>query len=155
MTKVFSTISMLWLDVRVAVENKKQNPERFNRYYIGQIDDSPSAPIHHRKCQPRSVIEKREDHFSLNGVLQGVILTRRETQVLYLICHGDTNREVAFRLGLSPRTAEYYIKNMRKKAVAVSKAHLIQLVTQTDFLTRVNKTILKNIETDAIINVVN
>ncbi|OGO91340.1 MAG: hypothetical protein A3F41_00440 [Coxiella sp. RIFCSPHIGHO2_12_FULL_44_14] len=145
MSSIANTVSPLWQDVTTAIENKKRDPVGFNRYYIGQIDDSPSAPVHQRKCPQRNLTERREDHFDLSAPLKGVMLTRREIQVLYLICRGATNREVASCLGLSPRTAEYYIKNMRKKALASSKLHLVDLVNQTDFLTRVDQTVLNDV----------
>lgn len=142
MADLSNVIAALWRDVLSAVENKHLNPASFNRYYMGKVDACPSTPIHRRKCTKRSITVRRDDQFSLSQPLLGISLTRRELQVLYLICTGCTNKEAADLMGLSPRTAEYYIKNMRKKIDATSKSHLIQLVIATDFLRRVDKSVI-------------
>lgn len=151
---VHDAVARLWKDVCSAVENKQQDPMRFNRVYIGRLDPASHKPVHGRHvARPISTVLHR-DAFILGGALAGIPLTRRETQVLFLICHGLTNQEAAVRMNLSVRTTEYYIKNMRKKIVAKSKAHLIRQVIQTDFLDRVDRSIPKSVMAEALWRVV-
>jgi DNA-binding NarL/FixJ family response regulator len=49
-------------------------------------------------------------------------LTERETQVLRLIVEGNTNREIATTLVLSPRTVERHIANVYAKLGARNRA---------------------------------
>jgi len=39
-------------------------------------------------------------------ILKVLSLTSRETQVLILLAHGLSNKEVAFRMGISPKTSD-------------------------------------------------
>jgi len=140
-----NNVSALWQDICSAIENKEIDPFTFNRFYIGRIESSSAVPLPLRKCLKRNKPVLIKERFILNAPLAGIALTKREIQVLYLICTGYTNRQVADQIGLSARTAEYYINNMRKKTLTSSKAHLIQLICQTDFLQRIR---IQDIEDD-------
>ena len=54
--------------------------------------------------------------------------TSREREVLARIAAGDTNKEVARRIGLSSRTVEGYRASIMKKAGVKNAAELIRLV---------------------------
>lgn len=134
----FIPVAKLWEDIRSAIINKEEDPHKFQRFYIGCIEPSPCAPHPLRKCSKRKPTLVK-DRFILSEPLAGIALTRREIQVLYFICRGYTNKEVADLIGLSARTAEYYINNMRKKTLTTSKLHLIQLICKTDFIQRISQ----------------
>ncbi|MGF1428605.1 response regulator transcription factor [Kitasatospora sp. LaBMicrA B282] len=51
----------------------------------------------------------------------------RERQILAHLADGLTSRTIAHRLALSPHTVETHIRNMRTKAAATTRAHLIAL----------------------------
>jgi len=57
-------------------------------------------------------------------------LTRRETQILSLICYGQSSKEMAEELGISPRTVDYHRANLLRKTQAGTTPHLVQLATR-------------------------
>lgn len=129
-------IAERWSDISDAIQEKGRNPEKFLRVYIGKIEASASTPVHTRKYAQRKTKARKKHAFFLGPPLEAVCLTRREMQVAYLICLGRTNQFVADAAGLSVRTVEYYIKNMRQKILANSKMHLVEMLLKTDFIER-------------------
>lgn len=63
--------------------------------------------------------------FTIDGVT--IELTRRESQCMHLLCRGLTSKYIARKLGLSNRTVEGYIDNIRSKTNSRSKSELIEL----------------------------
>lgn len=51
-------------------------------------------------------------------------LTRREAEVARLVAAGLTNRQIADRLFVSPRTAEYHVEQIRNKLGFHSRAQV-------------------------------
>lgn len=60
-------------------------------------------------------------------------LTRREREVLTLICAGKPSKAIAAELGISPKTVEYHRANLLQKTDAGTTAHLVQLATRLGF----------------------
>lgn len=58
-------------------------------------------------------------------------LSKREREVLVLLADGDCTKQVAFRLGLSPRTVETYRKGLVVKLRAKSTAHAVAIAIRT------------------------
>lgn len=54
-------------------------------------------------------------------------LSGRETEVMELIVQGAANKEVAARLGLSPKTVEVHRANVMRKTMANSLAELVRM----------------------------
>lgn len=54
-------------------------------------------------------------------------LTPRESEVLVLVAAGLANKQIATRLGLSPRTVEKHLEALLRKTAARSRAHLVAL----------------------------
>lgn len=134
-------VASRWCGLSAAIVNKKRYPLAFDRAYIGRLREREreSNAIHIRKRRPVKEDDGRlKNYFLFEEPLSGIYLTRRESQVLYLICHGLTNKEVAKKMGLSARTTEYYIKNIREKTATTSKQNLIFRIIETDFLKRVD-----------------
>jgi len=55
-------------------------------------------------------------------------LTKRETEVMGLVVDGKANKEIAFDLGLSPRTVEIHRARVMGKMGAGSLAELVRMV---------------------------
>jgi DNA-binding NarL/FixJ family response regulator len=58
--------------------------------------------------------------------LSAVKLTRREREVLSLIGEGATSKEIAARLGISPKTAQVHRDNLKQKLKAKSTAAIVR-----------------------------
>jgi DNA-binding NarL/FixJ family response regulator len=58
------------------------------------------------------------------AIVSPVTLTRRERQILGMIPHGATNRDIANRLGISPLTARKHRENLMRKLDLHSGAEL-------------------------------
>lgn len=54
-------------------------------------------------------------------------LTRREAEVMEQVVHGAANKEIAVRLGLSPKTIEVHRANVMRKTRATSLAELVRM----------------------------
>jgi DNA-binding CsgD family transcriptional regulator len=65
---------------------------------------------------------------------QPSLLTERETEVLRLIADGLTTRDVAARLGISPRTVENYKQHMFAKLGVQSRAHAVAVASRGGLL---------------------
>lgn len=61
-------------------------------------------------------------------------MSLRETEVLYLMLRGLSGSKIASELGLSTRTVETYIENMKNKLSIDSKAELIQKAFDMGFV---------------------
>ncbi len=60
-------------------------------------------------------------------------LTRREREVLRLICGGEPTKRIAETLHISPKTVEYHRANLLQKTEAGSTPRLVQLATKLGF----------------------
>ena len=60
-------------------------------------------------------------------------LSPREQEVAALACLGDTNRQIAARLGISPHTVKTHVRNILRKFDLYSKDELRSLLHEWDF----------------------
>lgn len=61
-----------------------------------------------------------------NSILSNeIILSKREQEVLYLICQGFTNNEIANKLSISPKTVDNHRTNLLSKTDTKNTAHLV------------------------------
>lgn len=100
-----------------------------------------------RKSKPRikkiKPVKPRQSHkkYYLGNLYPGVYFTQRETQTIYFLLRGNTIVEVAEILGLSRRTIEFYLKNMKSKLNCHSKSELISKVLQTDLFAQLDESV--------------
>ena len=79
-------------------------------------------------------------HPSKSGEDQGdaandiTTLSKRQLQVLGLVAEGATDNEIAIRLGLSAKTISYYVKELRARLDARSRAHAVALAMRQGIL---------------------
>lgn len=71
-----------------------------------------------------AVSEPSRQAVPMQEVLSPIPLTRRERQILALVAHGMTAREVAERLGISPLTVRKHRENLMRKLDLHSVAEL-------------------------------
>ncbi len=57
-------------------------------------------------------------------------LTKREREILSLICTGEQSKTIASKLGISPKTVEFHRSNLLHKTEAATSAQLVQLATR-------------------------
>lgn len=62
-------------------------------------------------------------------------LSLRELQCLHFLSKGFTSKDIANALGISYRTVEHYLLNLRNKADCADKAELIELYQKNDVAT--------------------
>ncbi len=63
-----------------------------------------------------------------------IYFTKREAECMLLTLKGKTIKSIAASLKLSPRTVEFYIKNMKIKLSCHTKYELIQAIQRSDFI---------------------
>ena len=73
----------------------------------------------HKRIKPK--------RYYLQGELSECYLTRRELQCVQGVLMGHTMASVAIMLGLSRRTVEFYLKNVKYKLQVHSLAELVRL----------------------------
>lgn len=57
-------------------------------------------------------------------------LTKREREVLSMICTGEQSKTIATKLGISHKTVEYHRSNLLHKTQAATSTQLVQLATR-------------------------
>lgn len=65
-------------------------------------------------------------------------LTHREAECALRLIQGKTILTIAAELQLSPRTVEFYLKNIKSKFRCRTKAELIEKVLHSNFLTAID-----------------
>ncbi len=78
--------------------------------------------------------KKRFKKYPLGENYPGIYFTEREAQTVFYFLYGRTTVEVATILGLSRRTIEFYVKNMKAKLNCRLKSELIYKVRSSEFL---------------------
>ncbi len=76
--------------------------------------------------------------YPLGESYPNVYFTEREAQTICHFLYGRTTAEVATILGLSRRTIEFYVKNMKTKLNCRLKSELLCKVRASGFLDRVD-----------------
>ena len=111
-----------WVDVMESVKEKKLEREREK---VGSTLDKLAGTLRVSRRLPhkRYVIDDSELYF-----------TRREAHCMYYLLHGFTIHRAAKQLSLSPRTVEFYLKNIKIKFDVRTKAELIEKIMKTNFL---------------------
>ncbi len=78
-------------------------------------------------------------HFKIGEQFGESYFTFREAQCMAQLMRGKTIKSTALFLGLSPRTVEYYLKNMKSKLKCRTKSELMQLISDSDFMKSVKE----------------
>ena len=84
-----------------------------------------------------TVFDKKRYYYDSSA--PDVYLTCREAQCVYYLLHGYTMVKTADILDLSPRTIEFYVKNIKMKLNLVTKSELIAYMMKVNFLDCINQ----------------
>ena len=83
--------------------------------------------------------------YYLGEKYKGIYLTKREAECVSCMLQGYTVNQSAALLSLSPRTVEFYIKNIKAKLKCRKKAELLACIRESDFdMTKVQTPIHEN-----------
>lgn len=127
---------MYWDTVLKEVLNKNKHDCVFTHTNVGasaacknQVQDKPDSKKPQRyKLKTYCLGEKYGDLY----------LTRRETECVVHLLQGKTVPETAKILGLSPRTIEFYVKNIKVKLNCRTKIEILRHVLNSDLLKHVD-----------------
>ena len=75
---------------------------------------------------PRSIL--------LGPKFPGVYLTNREAHCALFLLLGHTSKDIASLMGISPRTVEYYVSQIKVKIQVKRKSEISIALLKTDFI---------------------
>jgi len=122
-----------WQSVLAEVQHKNDQAYDFlftNRGRLSEIDTALFSED--LAILPKETRDLRT--YYLGDQYPGVYFTKREAESLFWLVHGMTIAETAAQMHLSPRTIEFYIKNMKSKLGCASKKRLIEKVLKTNLI---------------------
>ncbi|MCK4869508.1 MAG: helix-turn-helix transcriptional regulator [Gammaproteobacteria bacterium] len=90
----------------------------------------------------KSFKRRKPEGFKLGKEYPDVKFSRREAECMVMFLQGMTMRDTAQALDLSPRTVEFYVKNMRQKVGCRTKSELINIVANSDFVLLLEERVL-------------
>ena len=110
-------------DVPLAVEAMKIGAVDFfeKPFNDDQLVASVRAALQHQQDQTKRGAERTEIEHRISK------LSAREKDVLAGLIEGRANKQIAFDLGISPRTVEIYRANLMNKMQADSLSHLVRM----------------------------
>lgn len=80
----------------------------------------------------RHLLEARQ--YPVGEPYADIYFTHREAECLYYLLCGLTIVSTAEQLNLSPRTVEFYVKNMKEKMCVRTKSELMECLHEVSFL---------------------
>lgn len=91
---------------------------------------------------------KKERSYTLDLVSQDKELSEREKECVFFLLRGLSMKQIAYHLGLSPRTVEFYIEKIKIKLNCNSKSKIIEYGLSKGYLNYIPSFIInKNIST--------
>jgi len=69
-----------------------------------------------------------------SDAVDGITLTSRERQIIQLLAEGKSNKEIAYRLGISTRTAEGHRAEIMKRLKLGSPAELVRYAVRNSII---------------------
>lgn len=125
---------MVWEDLLLEVRNKDKENQQFYGTNLNLRRDREKRL--QAKANPKPKRESKK--YRLGGKFEHVYFTPREAQCMILLLKGQTINSVAEELLLSPRTVEFYVKNMKAKLQCRTKFELVSVVHNSEFLKNYN-----------------
>lgn len=122
---------MYWENVLKEVLNKNSGQQSFAFTNI-QSEKKVKAPTNE---EGKKITYKS---YAIGNSHPGVCFTKREAECMVWMLRGKTINGVAEKLKLSPRTVEFYLKNMKIKLSCRTKSDLIGAIHASDFMAGVD-----------------
>ena len=97
------------------------------------LDHHKLAESIHNAIASSNVKRSRDDEIA-SAVARAVALPRRQREVMHLVAKGLSNKEIALRLDISPRTVENYRAWVMEKMGAHKLADLVRMVVQMELV---------------------
>jgi DNA-binding CsgD family transcriptional regulator len=126
---------MYWDSVLNEVLNKKSQKQPFT---FTNVNATVMAIKNHNKSFRKKNSHSRFRTYLLGKKQPGKYFTKRETECMVMFLKGRTINRTAETLGLSPRTVEFYLKNMKNKLQCGTKCELIEAIQNSEFLKHVD-----------------
>jgi DNA-binding CsgD family transcriptional regulator len=122
---------MLWNDVLKEVMKRKANGQKADL-----LSEDSFKTAYFAKQQKKDYLSEKRSlaTYGLGNKYGNLYFTKREAECMVWLLKGKTINSVATILKLSPRTVEYYIKNMKAKIGCRTKFELIDLVYASEFV---------------------
>ncbi len=79
-------------------------------------------------------LNEAKDLASEGYLAQPQVLSDRELGVLHLVAQGLTNKEIAYRLGLSARTIQYHLNSIFNKTGTSTRSEAVAIAYQRKWL---------------------
>jgi len=118
---------MYWDDVLKEVLNKNSKNQPV---CCARADKRKTTKLKSCTLEAQKIIKS----YALGSAYRGVYFTRREAECMLCLLKGKTVNRTAEILSLSPRTVEFYLKNMKGKLNCKTKYELVDTVLTSDFL---------------------
>lgn len=103
---------MYWDQVLAEVLRKDQPQQN---YLVTSVNEYTTATSKAKTTAQKKPARIKRQKFYLGPSLPDVYFTLREMQTIEQIIAGNNVTQTALILGMSPRTVEYYLRNMRNK----------------------------------------
>lgn len=129
---------MYWDIVLKEVLNKKPQENAFSLTNLAELQCKQNAKFKLKSDKLLNKPKKVLKSYFLGDKYKNVYFTKREAECMVLLLKGKTINKVASELILSPRTIEFYLKNMKNKLGCHTKFELIELVQGSDFMKNVD-----------------
>lgn len=120
-----------WQAVLQEVLHKDEEGYQFIYTNLGDLKRQRNEQMKRRKQDVSNSSIKQV--YTLGDKYKGVYLTQREAECVVQLMRGVTIAEAARVLNLSPRTVEFYLKNIKVKLKCRKKSELIECIRSSDF----------------------
>lgn len=146
------------LDIHTYADNNhkmlltKKRPLRFSGQIYGMICQSIElqSDIFAKVCSALTSLDKKyhtkshanERTYTMDVSLKTNSLTKREGDCIYYLLRGCTNKQIAARLQLSPRTIETHMEKIKSKTGAISRSEITEYAIENGYLNYIPKNII-------------
>ena len=125
-----------WYSVLDEVTHKDESEHAFLLTQSGRLN--LKLPVDELSI---SVFKERRDlrTYYLGDSYPELYLTKREAECMFWLIQDCTIAQTASHMGLSARTVEFYMKNLKTKLSCHTKKDLVEKILQTSLLTQLEK----------------